>query len=67
MRSNLVLKAELIRKFGCIADAADNLGIPAVRLSRVIHGAVKVRPEEKRDIAWRLQKSISELFPEDRA
>ena len=67
MRSNLVLKAELIRKFGRLADAADALGIPAVRLTRVIHGAVKIRPEEKREIAWKLQKSIIELFPEEQA
>jgi len=66
MRSNLVLKAELIRKFGRLADAAMP-GIPAVRLTRVIHGAVRVRPEESARSHGAFKKSIDDLFPKEHA
>jgi len=41
------------------------LEISESRLSKLISGHLEARPKECRLFAWRLQKSISELFGED--
>ncbi|MDX2445986.1 MAG: hypothetical protein QNK29_02170 [Desulfobacterales bacterium] len=70
IRPNLNLKADLIRKYGTITAAArdisnDEIELTEFRLSRIIHGRAKVLPEERRVIAWKLQKPIAELFAEE--
>lgn len=63
---NLIVKSLLILKDGSITESCRKMGIDFQRMSRIIHGRVKVRPEEKRAIAWHLQKPIDELFENDR-
>lgn len=63
-RPNLRLKAEIIAAYGTLTNGARRMGLKdEFRLSRLIHGRAKPTPEEMRMIAWRLQKSIRELFP----
>jgi DNA-binding XRE family transcriptional regulator len=54
----------IIMKDGSICNAASALGIHESRLSRIIHGRVRPNQNEKRKIAWHLQKPISDLFPQ---
>ena len=66
---NFTLKAALIKKYGTIANAArdistDDLDIDQYRISRIIHRRTTPLPKERRVIAWKLQKPITELFPE---
>jgi hypothetical protein len=68
-KPNFTLKGALIERFGTITRAAqevssDELEIDQFRLSRLIHGRATARPEERRIIAWKLQRPISEIFPE---
>jgi len=60
--SNLRLKALIIERFGTQAEASLKFGMNEYRLSRVIHGRVKPTQEERRKIAWALQRRISEVF-----
>ncbi len=62
--SNKKLKALIVGRFGSQAEAAQRFNMPEIRLSRIIHARVVVRPEEKRVIAWKLQCRIAEIFPE---
>lgn len=59
---NRKLKAAIIIGCGTVAKAARQCGIREDRLSRIIHRRVNPKPEEKRKLAWKLQKPISELF-----
>jgi len=59
---NRKLKASIVISFGTIAEASRQTGIREDRLSRIIHRTVNARPEEKRVLAWHLQKPIAELF-----
>ena len=61
---NLKLKSAIYEVFPSQALAAREFGIDEFRLSRLIHGRATPKREEKRRIAWKLQKKISELFPE---
>ena len=47
-----------------MAISNEELAIDQFRLGRIIHGRVEAKHEEKRAIAWSLQKPINELFPE---
>lgn len=47
-----------------LSSAKNCVQISEVRLSKLITGHLDPRPEEKRLFAWKLQKSIAELFPE---
>lgn len=58
------VKGLFIMADGSICDAARAVSIHENRLSRIIHRRVKPNSDEKRRIAWHLQKPISELFPE---
>lgn len=60
--ANYALKAALIEHNGTITEASRKLDIAPDRLSRIIHGRVNVRQDEKRRICWHLQKSAVELF-----
>jgi hypothetical protein len=59
---NKLLKLAIIEKFDTQHKAAAAFGIRPDRLSRIVTLRVKPSAEEKRVIAWRLQKPISELF-----
>jgi hypothetical protein len=63
-KANFKLKASIIEAFGSQVTAAREFKIREDRLSRIIHSRVHPTPEEKRIIAWKLQKKIDELFPE---
>jgi hypothetical protein len=47
-----------------LSDSENDLEISEVRLSKIITGHFRARPEEMRRIAWKLQKPIAELFGE---
>jgi hypothetical protein len=50
-----------------LADSKNGVEITEFRLSRIITGHLDPRPEEMRHIAWKLNKTIAELFTgEDR-
>lgn len=48
-----------------LQSSATPLEISERRLSRLITGHLKVRPEEKRLFAWKLQKPARDLFGEE--
>ena len=56
------LRGQLIEKYGRLNLGALDIPIDYYRLSRIISGIVQPTPEEKRRIAWKLQKPITELF-----
>ena len=65
------LKLAIFEKFpsqraflDALASSNNGVEITEFRLSRIITGHYKPRPEEMRHIAWKLQKPISELFGE---
>jgi hypothetical protein len=64
-KPNLRLKALIIEHFGSQASGAQAFGINEFRLSRIIHKRAQAKPEEKRTIAWKLQRKISDLFAEE--
>lgn len=67
---NYRLKAEIIEQGWQMTDFALALkkagldGMDIYKLSHIIAGRRQARPEEMRMISWKLQKKISELFPE---
>lgn len=61
--TNVELKAGIILKDGSIKKCANGLGIHPNRLSKIIQGYLKPKPDEMRRLAWRLQKPIHVLFP----
>ena len=46
-----------------LENVKQSLEISESRLSKLITGHLKTTPEERRVFAWRLQRSIAELFP----
>jgi len=69
---NTYLKGRIVEKFGgskpfviALANGKDGVQIREDRLSRIIHRRVRPTQAEKRAICWRLQESMSQLFPED--
>ena len=65
--SNSFLKGLIIQRYGTqksflIALEDGGLSMGEARLSRIIHRRAKPTPEEVRMIAWKLQRSIGELF-----
>ena len=60
--ANFYLKGLLIQHDGSIIAAARILEVREDRLSRIIHRRVNPSADEKRKIAWHLQKSMVELF-----
>jgi hypothetical protein len=63
-KPNLRLKALIIEHYGSQALGAKAFGINEFRLSRIIHNRAQPNAKEKRMIAWKLQRKISDLFPE---
>jgi len=68
---NSNLKAAIYEKFtsqraflDSLLDSNNGIKLSEIRLSKIITGHLTPRPEEKRHIAWKLQKPISELFGE---
>lgn len=65
-----VLYAELALKYRShrvfLEKLSANCGITITeqRFSKILTGHLRPRPEEKRHIAWKLNKKIRELFPE---
>ena len=71
---NTALKLAIIEKYTsqrAFLDDLENgkrpLEISESRLSKLISGHLEARPEERRLFAWRLQRSIADLFPEEEA
>ena len=56
------LKGQLIEKYGKLTSGALDIPIDYYRLSRILSGVVQPSHEEKRRIAWKLQRPIVELF-----
>ena len=56
------LKGQLIEKYGRLNLCALDIPIDYYRLSRIISGVVQPTQDEKRRIAWKLQRPITELF-----
>ena len=48
-----------------LLDSSNGLQMSEIRLSKLITGHLAPRPDEMKWIAWKLQRKISELFPED--
>jgi hypothetical protein len=70
-RGNRKLKLAILERYrsqrdflDALQSSATSLEISESRLSRIITGHLKVRPEEKRLFAWKLQNPSSELFGE---
>jgi hypothetical protein len=63
-KPNLRLKGLIISKYGTQASAALDFEMNEFRLSRIIHRRAAPSPEERRMIAWKLQRPIVDLFPE---
>ena len=61
---NLRLKGLIIAKYGTQASAALDFEIDEFRLSRIIHRRAAPSHEERKMIAWKLQRPIGDLFPE---
>ena len=61
---NLKLKALIIENFGSQVSGARAFEMNEYRLSRIIHRRAQPNPDEKRTIAWKLQKKMAEIFPE---
>ncbi len=59
---NYKLKGLLIAADGTLTVAARKVEIREDRLSRIIHNRVKPSREECQRIAWRLQRSVKEIF-----
>ena len=57
-------KGAILGHWPSMTDCARDIGVRYDRLSRVVHGRVRPTPEEMRQLAWRLQVPITELFPE---
>lgn len=57
-------RAAILAKWPSISQAAFDLEMRAERLSRIIWGRVKPKADEKRLMAWKLQKPAAFLFPE---
>lgn len=60
---NLKLKALIIETFGSQVSGARAFEMNECRLSRIIHRRAQPKHEEKRTIAWKLQKKMAEIFP----
>jgi transcriptional regulator with XRE-family HTH domain len=60
---NYILKARIIERFGSQVDFARLLGISEDRLSRVIHGRIMPKENERDLIARKLGVPMTELFP----
>jgi hypothetical protein len=59
---NRLLKSLFILKDGSLTESCRKMGMDFQRLSRIINHRVRIKPDEKRKIAWYLQKSIKDLF-----
>jgi len=64
-RPNYELKGLIIAKYGTLFRGAQDFGLREDRLSRIVHGRVHPSDSEKRRISLKLQRQISELFPEN--
>jgi len=61
---NFELKGLIIARYGTQASAALDFEMDEFRLSRIIHRRAAPSPEERKRIAWKLQRPIVDLFPE---
>lgn len=64
MAKNLVLKGRIIGQYGTQADFAPEVGMREDRLSRVINGRDKPKPEQAQRIAEKLGCKVDEIFLE---
>jgi hypothetical protein len=58
----LIRRSAILAKWPKLSEAAFDLDMRPERLSRIIWGRIRPKPEEKRLIAWKLQRSIDSLF-----
>lgn len=58
-------RAAILAKWPSISEAAFEMEMRPERLSRIIWGRVRPKAEERRMLAWKLQKPAFFLFPED--
>ncbi len=63
-KPNYQLKARIVEKFGAQVRFAEAVGLPELRISKLIHGRSKPTPEEIEIISRALQCAPHELFPE---
>lgn len=70
-RRNTALKLAIYERFpsqraflDSLSESSNGVQITETRLSKLITGHLEPRPEEMRFIAWKLQRSIAELFGE---
>lgn len=68
-KRNIILKLAILERYPSqraflndLEQGKPPLKICEARLSKIITGHLRVRAEEKRVFAWRLQRSIAELF-----
>jgi DNA-binding XRE family transcriptional regulator len=61
-KKNLALKARIVEQFGTQADFAPTVGIAEPRLSRLISGRDKPKPEQAEKIAAALGCEVGEIF-----
>jgi hypothetical protein len=69
VRGNRTLKIAILSRYrsqrdflDALQSSANPLKISESRLSRLVTGHLRPRPEEKRLFAWKLQKKVSDLF-----
>lgn len=60
---NLPLKIALISEGQPIYQTGKEVDIDHTRLSKIIHGLVRPREDEKRRLSEKLGKPVHELFP----
>jgi plasmid maintenance system antidote protein VapI len=63
--ANLILKAEIIRKFGSQLRFAKALDIQELRLSKIIHGRAQPTATEIMLMAQLLKMNPQDLFPKE--
>jgi hypothetical protein len=70
-QSNRILKAAIIERYGTqknfllsLNDGPNGIRINENRLTRIITGRTSTTAEERRAFAWKLQRPMSDLFPE---
>lgn len=64
--ANLILKAEIIRKFGSQLKFAKTADMQELRLSKIIHGRTQPTSAEITTMAQLLKLNPQDLFPNNR-
>jgi plasmid maintenance system antidote protein VapI len=62
-KPNLALKTRIIEQYGTQTDFAPEIGMREDRLSRLVNGRDKPKPEQAQRIAAALGCDVGEIFP----